>query len=92
LHSQKRGIAVALRKAKAELSKLDRLVQAMRISRSPLEQRIQKVLAREHLSRFVVTEVGGSDKRPTLNWHVDAALRRQLEKTRLGRRGFRTDA
>jgi hypothetical protein len=91
LEGQKRGIAVALRKAKAELSKLDRLVQAKRISRSSLEQRIKRALAREHLSRFVVTEIGGDDKTPTLNWHVDAALRRQLEKTRLGRRVLCTD-
>jgi hypothetical protein len=91
LEGQKRGIAVALRKAKAELSKLDRLVEAKRISRSSLEQRIKKTLSREHLSRFVVTEIGGDDKKPTLNWYVDAALRRELEKTRLGRRVLCTD-
>ncbi len=91
LAGQKRGIAVALRKAKAELGKLDRLVQAKRISRSSLEQRIKKTLAREHLSNFVVTKVGGGDTNPTLRWHVDAALRRQLEKTRLGRRVLCTD-
>ena len=91
LAGQKRGIAVALRKAKAELGKLDRLAQAKRISRSNLEQRINKTLAREHLSSFVVTEIDGSDKRPTLRWHVDAALRRQLENTRLGRRVLCTD-
>src|SRR5213593_1201530 len=91
LQGQKRGIAVALRKAKAELSKLDRLVKTKRISRSSLEQRIRKTLAREHLSRFVVTEIGGDDKKPTLRWHVDATLRRQLEKNRLGRRVLCTD-
>lgn len=91
LEGQKRGIAVALRKAKTELSKLDRRVKAKRISRSGLEQRIKKTLAREHLSRFVVTEIGGSGQTPTLRWHVDAALRRQLEKTRLGRRVLCTD-
>ena len=91
LEGQKRGIAVALRKAKTELSKLDRLVKAKRISRSSLEQRIKKTLGREHLSRFVVTEIGGDDKQPTLRWHVDAALRRQMEKTRLGRRVLCTD-
>jgi len=91
LEGQKRGIAVALRKAKTELSKLDRLVEAKRISRSSLEQRIKKTLAREHLSRFVVTEIGGNGKTPTLHWQVDAALRRQLEKTRLGRRVLCTD-
>ncbi|MBZ5584997.1 MAG: transposase [Acidobacteriia bacterium] len=91
LEGQKRGIAVALRKAKAELSKLDRLVRAKRISRSSLEQRIRKTLGREYLSRFVVTESGGDDQQPTLRWHVDAAMRRQLEKTRLGRRVLCTD-
>ena len=91
LEGQKRGIAVALRKAKAELSKLDRLVKTNRISRSSLEQRIKKTLGREHLSRFVATEIGGDDQQPTLRWHVDAALRRQMEKTRLGRRVLGTD-
>ena len=90
LEGQKRGIAVALRKAKVELSQMERLVRTKRISRSSLEQRI-KTLAREHLSRFVVTEIGGDDKQPTLRWHVDAALRRQMEKTRLGRRVLFTD-
>ena len=51
----------------------------------------QKTLAREHLSRFVVAEIGGSDKQPTLRWYVDAARRRQLETTRLGRRVLCTD-
>ena len=88
---QKRGIAVALRKAKAELAKLERRAQAKRISRDSLEQRTKKALAREHLSRFVVTQIGGDEKTPTLRWHVDAALRRRLEKTRLGRRVLCTD-
>jgi transposase len=91
LEGQKRGIAVALHKAKAEFSKLERLVKAKRISRNSLEQRIKKTLGREHLSRFVVTEIGGDDKEPTLRWHVDAALRRQMEKTRLGKRVLCTD-
>ena len=98
LEGQKRGIAVALRKAKVELSKLDRLVKTKRISRSSLEQRIRKTLAREHLWRFVVTVwrfvvtgIGGGDQQPTLRWHVDAGLRRQLEKSRLGRRVLCTD-
>ena len=91
LAGQKRGIAVALRKAKTELGKLERLVQAKRISRNSLEQRVNKTLAREHLSRFVVTEIGGDGKNPAFRWHVDAALRRQLEKTRLGRRVLCTD-
>lgn len=91
LAGQKRGIAQALRKAKAELRKLERLIEAGRISRGRLEQRVRKALAREHLSSFVVTTIGGNDKAPTLRWHVDEALRRQLEKTRLGRRVLCTD-
>lgn len=91
LEGQKRGIAVALRKAKTELRKLDRLVQAGRLSRSRLEQRSQKTIAREHLSSFVVTAIAGTDESPTFSWRVDAALRRQLEKTRLGRRVLCTD-
>jgi hypothetical protein len=91
LEGQKRGIAAALRKAKAELSKLDRLVETTRISRSTLEERIKKALAREHLAQFVVTEIGGKGKKLTLRWHVDAPRRRQLEKTRLGRRVLCTD-
>jgi transposase len=91
LEGQKRGIAAALRKAKAELEKLERLVEANRIWRSSLEQRIKKTLAREHLSQFVVTEIGGGEKTPTFRWYVDAGLRRQLERTRLGRRVLCTD-
>ena len=91
LQGQKRGIAVALRKAKVELRKLERLVQAGRISGSSLAHRVKKALAREHLSSFVVSTIAGTEKAPTLQWHVDAALRRQLETTRLGRRVLCTD-
>jgi len=91
LQGQKRGIAVALRKAKAELRQLERLTQAGRIPRSRLEQRIQKVLAREHLSTFVVPTITGSEQAPTFRWRVDAGRRRQLERTRLGRRVLCTD-
>lgn len=91
LEGQKRGIAVALRKAKVVLRKIERLTHAGRIQRSRLECRVQKVLAREHLSRFVATSIGGDEKTPTFSWHVDSALRRQLERTRLGRRVLCTD-
>ena len=91
LRGQKRGIAVALRKAKALLRKLERRAQEGRISRSSLERRVQKVLAREHLSSFVVTKIGGDEEGPTFRWRVDAALRRRLENTRLGRRVLCTD-
>lgn len=91
LQGQKRGIAVALRTAKAELRKLERLTQAGRIPRGSLERRVQKALAREHLSSFVVTTIGGTEKAPTFSWRVDAVLRRRLEHTRLGRRVLCTD-
>ncbi len=91
LQGQKRGIAVALRKAKAELRTLERLRQAGRLPRGRLERRIQQALAREHLSSFVVTTIGGSEKVPTFSWRVDGVLRRQLEHTRLGRRVLCTD-
>ena len=91
LQGQKRGIAVRLRKAKVELRTLERLVQAGRIQRSRLRARVQKALSREHLSSFVVVNIGGEDKAPTLRWHVDAALRHRLESTRLGRRVLCTD-
>lgn len=86
LKGQKRGIAVALRKAKPELRKLTRLGASGRLSRSQVERRTRTALAREYLSRFVVWEISGAAETPTLTWHVDARLRRQLETTRLGRR------
>ena len=91
LQGQKRGIAVALRKAKVELRRLERLIATGRIQRGALERRVQKALAREHLSSFVVTSIGDDEKAPTLRWRVDAALRRRLETTRLGRRVLCTD-
>jgi hypothetical protein len=91
LQGQKRGIAVALRKAKVELRKLGRLTQAGRLPRGSLERRVQTALAREHLSTFVVTTIGGPENAPTFRWRVDAGLRRRLEHTRLGRRVLCTD-
>ncbi|MBE0547142.1 MAG: IS1634 family transposase [Rubrivivax sp.] len=91
LLGQKRGIAAALVKAKVELRKLEGLIQKGRITRSRLQDRVKKALAREHLSSFVVTTIAGTDPAPTLHWEVDAAKRRELEKTRLGRRVLCTD-
>ena len=91
LEGQKRGIAVALRKAKVELRQLERGIPGGRISRDNLERRSQKALAREPLSRFVVTPIAGNDPQPMFCWRGEAALRRQLEKTRLGRRVLGTD-
>ena len=91
LEGQKRGIAVALTKASVELERLKRLVTGGRIKGESLQQRVKKALRREHLSSFVVVEIGGSEKAPTLRWHVDADRRRTLEETRLGRRVLCTD-
>jgi len=91
LQGQKRGIAIALRKAKTELRKLGRLTQTGRLTRGSLERRVQQALAREHLASFVVTTIAGPEKAPTFRWRVDAARRRALERTRLGRRVLCTD-
>lgn len=91
LEGQKRGITAALRKAKEELHTLEEQARKGRITRSRLELRVKKALAREHLSSFVVVTVAGSEAAPTLQWHVDAALRRELERTRLGKRVLCTD-
>ena len=91
LEGQKRGIAVRLRKAKTELRMLERLVQEGRLPRTTVTHRVQKALAREYLSHCVVVTIGGTEKAPSLRWHVDAALRHRLETTRLGRRVLCTD-
>lgn len=91
LRGQKRGIAVALRKAKTELRTLERRIEAGRIDQSTLQARVKKALAREHLCDFVVTRIGGSTRQPTLHWEVDDNLRHELERTRLGRRVLCTD-
>lgn len=88
---QKRGIAAALVKATAELEKLQRLVDAKKIRRASLTQRVKKALRREHLSTFVIAEVGGTEASPTLAWRVDEERRRHLEQTRLGLRVLCTD-
>jgi len=91
LRGQKRGIAVALRKAKEELRKLERRAASGRIQREALEERVRKALRREHLSEFVVAKVQQRGETLSLHWHVDAARRRLLERTRLGRRVLCTD-
>ena len=88
---QKRGIAVALRKAKVELVKLERLAAKGRVQREALEERVRKVLQREHLSEFVVVTMKETGGRVSLHWHVDVSRRRLLERTRLGRRVLCTD-
>lgn len=91
LEGQKRGIAVALRKAKAELRKLERRAAAGRIKRDALELRAHKALSREHLGEFVAVEIDGSQDAPRLTWRVDLSQRRELERTRLGKRVLCTD-
>lgn len=91
LRGQKRGIATALRQAKAELRKLQQRAARGRIDREALESRIQKALGREHLSDFVVVKVSRRAGKLHLDWRVDAARRRQLERTRLGRRVLCTE-
>jgi transposase len=88
---QKRGIAMALRKAKVELTKLERLAAKGRVQREALEERVRKVLQREHLSEFVMVTVKETGGRVSLHWYVDASRRRLLERTRLGRRVLCTD-
>lgn len=91
LRGQKRGIAVALRKAKVELRKLERRIQGRKLDRVALEARVKKTLGREHLAVFVMATIGGSATQPTFAWKVDATLRQELERTRLGRRVLCTD-
>jgi len=91
LRGQKRGIAAALLKAKEELRKLERRAESGRIQREALESRVQKALSREHLAEFVVAEIQERGGKLSLDWHVDAARRRLLERTRLGRRVLCTD-
>ena len=91
LRGQKRGIAVALRKAQEELRKLERRAASGRIPRDVLQDRVQKALGREHLSDFVIATVSEGRGKLSLAWQVDAARRRLLEHTRLGRRVLCTD-
>jgi hypothetical protein len=91
LRGQKRGIAVALRKAKKELRKLERRAAAGRIPREALEDRVRKTLQGEHLSEFVIATVKEHRGQTSLEWHVDPAKRCLLERTRLGRRVLCTD-
>lgn len=91
LRGQKRGIAVALHKAKEELRKLGRQAANGRIQAEALEDRVRKALKREHLSDFLIATVKKERGELSLDWHVDAARRRLLERTRLGRRVLCTD-
>ena len=91
LRGQKRGIAVALRKAKKELRSLERRAAGGRLSLEALKDRVRKTLQVEHLSEFVIATVKEERGQTSLQWHVDRAKRRLLERTRLGRRVLCTD-
>jgi transposase len=91
LRGQKRGIAVALSKAREELRLLERRAASGRIQREALEARVRKALQREHLSDFVEATVRQLDGKLKLEWHVDSSRRRLLERTKLGRRVLCTD-
>jgi transposase len=91
LRGQKRGIAVALRKAKTELRKLEGRCEARRIKLHDLKRRVEKALSREHLSSFVEASIEGAEDAPQLTWWVDARKRHSLERDRLGKRVICTD-
>ena len=81
LRGQKRGWGWSVRRRAA----------SGRIQREVLEDRVQKALGREHLSDFVIATVSEGRGKLSLAWQVDAARRRLLEHTRLGRRVLCTD-
>jgi hypothetical protein len=91
LAGQKRGVAARLAKAKEELRRLGRQVEKGRLTREAIEKRAQRILAKEHLATFVEVTLEGHDKSLTLAWRVDATRRKELERTRLGRRVLCTD-
>ncbi len=91
LRGQKRGIAAALRQAKVDLEKLAQQAARGRLTAAVVADRAAKALAREHLKDFVTVTVTEAGDRPVLTWTVDAARRRTLERTRLGRRVLCTD-
>jgi hypothetical protein len=78
LEGQKRGIAVALARAKAQLRALERRVEAGRVSRPYVERRVREILGREHLASFVVAEIEGTEKTYIL------ALARRAHRRQLG--------
>ena len=91
LEGQKRGIAAALSKALVALKLLQTQMDKGRLTKTRAQERLTKALAREHLSSFVITSLAGTEYEPTLQWHVEATKRRELERTRLGKRVLCTD-
>jgi len=91
LRGQKRGIAVALRKAKENSASWSGVRRVDASSARHWRTGCRRALRREHLSEFVIATVKRGRGKVSLHWHVDAARRRLLERTRLGRRVLCTD-
>jgi hypothetical protein len=60
-----------------------------RIARALLADRAQTAVSHEHLSDFVAVTITDHDGRLDLAWTVDAARRRELDRTRFGRHNGR---
>lgn len=88
---QKRGIAAALKKAKATLDKLAKRAAAGKIDTAELERRVRASLSREHLASFVEVDIKAVGHGAVLSYRVSASKRKELEKNRLGRRVLCTD-
>lgn len=86
LQGQKRGIAVALRKAGRELAGLARRAAQGRFEPAALAAKVKKALAREHLADFVWTHIDQAAGSLRLSWGIDAQKRKALERERLGKR------
>lgn len=91
LKGQKRGIAARLVKIQEELRVLARQAAAGKRTREQVQAKVKALLGREHLHAFVDVVIEGSAKKPTVRVEVNAAKRRTLERTRLGRRVLCTD-
>ncbi len=88
---QKRGIAAALKKARAELDKLARRAEAGKLDATELEHRARGALSREHLASFVEVEIQRVGDKSVRRYAVDACKRTEVEKNRLGQRVLCTD-
>jgi hypothetical protein len=88
---QKRGIAAALKKARAELDSLARRAETGKLQAPEIERRARAALNREHLSEFVEFVVNPDGAKATLTYRIDAKKRAFVEKNRLGRRVLCTD-
>jgi transposase len=91
LEGQKRGVAARLLKVREELRVLARQAAAGKRTREQVQAKVKALLGREHLHAFVDVVIEGTVKKPTLHVEVNAAKRRTLERTRLGRRVLCTD-